>query len=97
MGVGTLGRKKKRMEDRNRKPVAITIKGDPAWRAWVESLARHMRLPVSLVIEHSLLASAKASGFDAPPPPRLPDLAPGPVEPQPQVSPKAKPKKKGGG
>ena len=73
MGDPEVGRKKKRVEDQNRKPVAIAIKGDPAWRTWVEEGAKHIRMPVSVAIDLALAQFYKAQGYDVPPPERLPN------------------------
>jgi hypothetical protein len=86
MGVGTLGRKKKSMADRNRKSVAITIKGDELWREWVEAGARKLHMPVSVLVDMGITRLFKELGYDVPPPDRLPrteDPAP-PEEPKPK-------------
>lgn len=58
--------------DPNRKPVALNIKGDPAWREWVEEGASHCRTSVSGLIDMALAKYLKAEGFAKKPPERLP-------------------------
>lgn len=70
MESAAVGRKKTRSPDPNRKPVAITIKGDPAWREWVEELAKHCRMSVSGVVDYALVQVAKQQGFAKKPPER---------------------------
>jgi hypothetical protein len=72
METATVGRKKTKEPDPNRKPVALTIKGDPAWREWVESAAAHSRMSVSAYVDFCLARGAKAEGFPKKPPERLP-------------------------
>src|SRR3954452_4132187 len=47
METTAVGRKKVKQPDPNRKPGALNIKGDPAWRDWVEKAAAHSRMSVS--------------------------------------------------
>jgi hypothetical protein len=52
--------------------VALNIKGDPAWREWVEEGAAHCRTNVSALIDVALAKYLKAEGFTKKPPERLP-------------------------
>jgi len=54
----------------SRKPVAVTLKGDPEWKAWLEGLAEHCRLDVSKAIDRALIQMAKAEGYEKEAPPR---------------------------
>lgn len=53
-----------------RKPVAVTLKGDPAWKEWLEGLAEHCRLDVSKAIDRALIQMAKTEGYEKEAPPR---------------------------
>ncbi len=72
METATVGRKKTKDPDPSRKPVALTIKGDPAWRTWVEEAAAHSRMSVSAYVDFALARTAKVEGFPKKPPERLP-------------------------
>lgn len=72
MGLASVGRKKTRGPDPGRKPVAVTIKGDPTWRAWLEDAAAHCRLSVSSFVDLACAKYAKSEGFTKKPPERLP-------------------------
>ena len=68
-----MGRKKKdSTPDPSRLPVALNIKGDPAWRGWVERAATHSRMSVSAYIDFALARTARSEGFPEKPPKRLP-------------------------
>jgi hypothetical protein len=56
--------------DPNRKPVAVTIKGSPEWRRWVEEAAGHCRLSISAFLDIAAARYAKSQGFDKKPPER---------------------------
>jgi hypothetical protein len=65
MGVALVAKKK------TTKPVvgktssiAVTLRGSPEWKAWVEALARHARLDVAKVIDRALVDFAAKEGFD---------------------------------
>jgi|PeaSoiMetatran63_FD_contig_21_141789_length_252_multi_22_in_0_out_0_1 hypothetical protein len=47
-----------------RKAIAVTIKGDPAWKAWLDGLADHCRSDVAKVIDKALIGYAKSEGYD---------------------------------
>lgn len=72
MEAVAMGRKKTKPPDPNRKPVALNIKGDPAWREWVEEGAIHCRMSVSALIDVALAKYLKTEGFVRKPPERLP-------------------------
>jgi hypothetical protein len=44
--------------------VVLTIKGTDAWRAWLEKLADHSRMPASTVVDLALIDFAKKIGFE---------------------------------
>jgi hypothetical protein len=44
--------------------IAVTLRGSPEWKAWVEALARHARLDVAKVIDRALIDFAEKEGFD---------------------------------
>jgi hypothetical protein len=47
-----------------RKTIAVTIKGDPEWKEWLEDLAGHCRDDVAKVIDKALVEYAKMKGYD---------------------------------
>ena len=47
-----------------RKTIAVTIKGDPAWKGWLEDLAGYCRDDVAKVIDKALVEYAKMKGYD---------------------------------
>jgi hypothetical protein len=55
-------------ETTGRKPVAVTLKGSPEWKAWLEGLSEHCRLDVAKVIDLALVDYAKRAGYDSPAP-----------------------------
>ena len=71
MGAGAVGRKKKLPSERDRKPVALTVRGDRAWREWVEDGARNLRMPVSVVMDHALVMFFRERGYLVSPPERI--------------------------
>ena len=44
--------------------IAVTLRGSPQWKAWVEALAKHARLDVAKVIDRALVDLAIKEGFD---------------------------------
>lgn len=53
-----------------RKPVALTIKGNLEWRAWVDRGAAFCRTDTSKLVDAALVDYLKAKGFEEPAPPR---------------------------
>ena len=47
-----------------RKTIAVTIKGSPEWKHWIDGLADHCRLDVAKVIDRAMVEYAKAVGYD---------------------------------
>jgi hypothetical protein len=45
------------------KPTAITVKGSPEWREWVNRGAKHCRTEVAKVVDAALVDYFKARGF----------------------------------
>jgi hypothetical protein len=48
---------------KSRLAIAVTLKGSPEWKEWLEELAVHCRLDVAKVIDAALVDYAKAKGF----------------------------------
>lgn len=48
-----------------------SIKGTPAYAAWLDGLAKHARLPVAILIEHALFEYAAAHGYASEQPNRV--------------------------
>jgi hypothetical protein len=42
----------------------VNIKASEEWKAWVERLAKHCRTDIAKLVDSSLIARAKAEGFD---------------------------------
>jgi hypothetical protein len=53
-----------------RRPVAVTVKGCPEWRTWVEQAASHCRMSVSALVDIAVARYAKEQGFNRKPPER---------------------------
>ena len=47
-----------------KKTIAVTIKGDPEWKEWLEDLAGYCRVDVAKVIDKALIGYAKSEGYD---------------------------------
>lgn len=45
------------------KPTAITIKGNPEWRDWVDRGARHCRTDVAKLVDAAVVDYLRARGF----------------------------------
>jgi hypothetical protein len=41
----------------------LSLRGSPAWKAWVEALATHSRLDVAKLIDRALIDFATKEGF----------------------------------
>jgi hypothetical protein len=70
METATVGRKRLNPPDPNRRPVAVTIKGNEEWKAWLEEAAAHCRLSVSALVDLAVARYVKAEGFSKKPPGR---------------------------
>ncbi len=57
-------------EDKERKQMAIQIRGDSAWKHWVEELSEFDDRPVALLVERALREYAERAKFTKPPPKR---------------------------
>jgi hypothetical protein len=42
----------------------LTIKGTDEWRAWLERLGGHLRMPASTLVDIALVEFAKSKGFE---------------------------------
>jgi hypothetical protein len=54
----------------NPRPTAVTIKGRPEWRAWVDRGAEYCRTDVAKLVDAALVEYLKQRGFDEPAPKR---------------------------
>jgi hypothetical protein len=54
----------------DRPAIAVTLRGSPEWKTWVECLADHCRLDVAKVIDRALVDYARKEGFKAEAPSR---------------------------
>ena len=52
----------------NPRPTALTIKGRPEWRAWVERAAAFCRTDATKLVDAALVEYLKQRGFDEPAP-----------------------------
>jgi hypothetical protein len=50
--------------------VVVQLKGTDEWKAWLEDLSKHLRMPISSVVDNALVSYAKAQGFVKSPPER---------------------------
>lgn len=71
METEVLARKLPKKPDPIRKPVGVNIKGDLAWREWLERGAAHCRVSVSALVDIAVAKHLKAEGFVEKPPDRL--------------------------
>ena len=53
-----------------RRPVAVTIKGEPEWKAWLEEAAAYCRMSVSSLVDVAVTRYAQDQGFTKRPPAR---------------------------
>jgi hypothetical protein len=70
MVKATKGRAGRKPSGEPRKSIAVTLKGGPEWKEWLEGLAEHCRLDVAKAIDRALIMMAKAEGYDRDAPPR---------------------------
>ena len=70
METATMARKKGKIPDPVRRPVAVTIKGNEAWKAWLEEAASHCRMSVSALVDVAVTQYTRAQGFEDRPPER---------------------------
>lgn len=66
MGTATMARKKTsrgKPVSAKGSTIAVTLRGSPEWKAWVEALAAHARLDVAKVIDRALIDFATKEGF----------------------------------
>jgi hypothetical protein len=54
----------------NPRPTALTIKGRPEWRDWVDRGAEFCRTDVAKLVDAALVEYLKQRGFDEPAPKR---------------------------
>ena len=52
------------------RPTALTIKGTPEWRKWVDRGADHCRTDVAKLVDAALIEYLKVKGFVEAPPKR---------------------------
>jgi hypothetical protein len=57
-------------DDRERKPMAIQIRGDVSWKAWVDKLSEFDERSVAVLVERALREYAERVKFPEPPPKR---------------------------
>lgn len=50
--------------------VIASFKGTEQFEGWLDRLGKHVRMPVSTLIEHALVGLAKEHGFEEEPPER---------------------------
>jgi len=59
---------KKPKAEKARKPdrpaIAVTLRGGPDWKEWLEGFADHCRSDVSKVIDKALIQYAKSEGYN---------------------------------
>lgn len=70
METATVGRKKTKADEANRKAVVLVVRGSPEWREWAERAALHCRMSLSGMADFGITLAAKQQGFAEPPPKR---------------------------
>jgi hypothetical protein len=63
-------RKKPGPEPSGRLPVALTVKGSPEWKEWVEEGAKFCLTDVSKLVDMAVTTYLRGQGFDKPRPER---------------------------
>jgi hypothetical protein len=63
MARKSAGRKKPMKATLDRPGIAVTLRGSPEWKEWLEGLAFHCRLDVAKVIDRALIDYAKKEGY----------------------------------
>lgn len=53
-----------------RRPLVLTVKGNPEWGDWVRGFAAHKRTDVAKLIDLALVKLAEADGYGPKAPPR---------------------------
>jgi hypothetical protein len=64
------GKARRKSPAKQPRATLYAIKGQPAWKAWVDELAAFDRLSVPDVIDRALVAYARSIGFGKLPPER---------------------------
>jgi hypothetical protein len=67
MGPATMSKKKAPVRPAaatDRKTIAVTIKGSPEWKEWIDGLADHCRLDVAKVIDLAVVRYAETEGYN---------------------------------
>jgi hypothetical protein len=67
MGSATMAKKKapaRPAAAAERKTIAVTIKGSPEWKEWIDGLADHCRLDVAKVIDLAVVRYAETEGYN---------------------------------
>jgi len=54
----------RKTEKPNRPSIAVTLRGGPDWKEWLEGFADHCRSDVSKVIDKALIQYAKSEGYN---------------------------------
>lgn len=57
-------------DERERKPLAIQVRGGIEWKRWVEKLSTYDERPVAMLVERALREYAEKIGFPETPPKR---------------------------
>jgi hypothetical protein len=65
-----MARAKPKAGRENPRPTALTIKGRPEWRDWVDRGAEYCRTDVAKLVDAALVDYLKQRGFDEPAPKR---------------------------
>jgi hypothetical protein len=68
--MGTMAKAKAKGARENPRPTALTIKGRPDWRDWVDWGAEVCRTDVAKLVDAALVEYLKQRGFDEPAPKR---------------------------
>ena len=68
--TAVMAKKKAKPAQPVRRPVAVTIKGNEEWKAWLEDAATHCRMSVSGLVDVAVTQYVKAQGFTKRPPER---------------------------
>lgn len=65
-----MAKKRDKTPDEGRRPVVLTMKGTPDYKAWLQRAADHCGLSVTSMVTMAVRRYVKGQGFEEPPPKR---------------------------
>jgi hypothetical protein len=56
--------------DSVRRPLVLSMRGNPEWKEWLDRLSKHCRMSTAVCVDQAVMEFAKMRGFSEPPPER---------------------------